>query len=73
METALFLALAAASRGKRGLFCQTLSEVGGAADKNGMAVGIVLFALNALLSLAIVLRERGDDPRLAGDKLLYRS
>jgi hypothetical protein len=38
-----------------------------------MIVWLLFFGLNLLASLIALLRERGEDPRFEGDKLIYRS
>jgi hypothetical protein len=38
-----------------------------------MSICLVLFAAQIVAALIAFVRERGEDPRFAGDKLIYRS
>jgi hypothetical protein len=38
-----------------------------------MIAFLLVFGVNVLMTVAAFLRERGEDPRFEGDKLIYRS
>jgi hypothetical protein len=46
---------------------------GRSADSSSMIDFLLVFAVNVLVTGAAFLRERSEDPRFEGDKLVYRS
>jgi hypothetical protein len=38
-----------------------------------MIAFLLVFGVNVLITIAALTRERGEDPRFEGDKLIYRS
>lgn len=39
----------------------------------GMTLSLILLAAQVLVTVVALVRESGEDPRFAGDKLIYRS
>ncbi len=40
---------------------------------NGMTLSLILLAMQVVVAVVVLVREKGEDVRFAGDKLGYRS